>query len=77
MAAEFSIVSVRKSQIESMLEDGEGNKKKLEMALKMVDNMNEYLSTTQVGVSLTGIILGWLGADTLSQIFADFLVLHR
>lgn len=77
MAAEFAIVSVRKSQIESMLEDGEGNKKKLEMALKMVDNMNEYLSTTQVGVSLTGIILGWLGADTLSQIFADFLVLHR
>ena len=72
VAAEFSIVSVRKSQIESMLEDGEGNKKKLEMALKMVDNMNEYLSTTQVGVSLTGIILGWLGADTLSQIFADF-----
>ena len=72
MAAEFAIVSVRKSQIESMLEDGEGNKKKLEMALKMVDNMNEYLSTTQVGVSLTGIILGWLGADTLSQIFADF-----
>ena len=72
VAAEFAIVSVRKSQIESMLEDGEGNKKKLEMALKMVDNMNEYLSTTQVGVSLTGIILGWLGADTLSQIFADF-----
>lgn len=66
VAAEFAIVSVRKSQIESMLEDGEGNKKKLEMALKMVDNMNEYLSTTQVGVSLTGIILGWLGADTLS-----------
>lgn len=58
VAAEFAIVSVRKSQIESMLEDGEGNKKKLEMALKMVDNMNEYLSTTQVGVSLTGIILG-------------------
>lgn len=43
VAAEFAIVSVRKSQIESMLEDGEGNKKKLEMALKMVDNMNEYL----------------------------------
>ena len=30
VAAEFAIVSVRKSQIESMLEDGEGNKKKLE-----------------------------------------------
>ena len=28
VAAEFAIVSVRKSQIESMLEGGEGNKKK-------------------------------------------------
>ena len=68
VAAEFAIVSVRKSAIESALEEGTGNKKKLKLALQMVSNMNEYLSTTQVGVSTTGIILGWIGADTLSQI---------
>ena len=39
----------------------------------MVSNMNEYLSTTQVGVTTTGIILGWLGADTLATLLTDLL----
>ncbi len=73
VAAEFAIVSVRKSALESALEAGEGNKRKLRLALNMVSNMNEYLSTTQVGVTTTGIILGWLGADTLATLLTDLL----
>lgn len=73
VAAEFAIVSVRKSALESTLEAGEGNKRKLKLALNMVSNMNEYLSTTQVGVTTTGIILGWLGADTLATLLTDLL----
>lgn len=73
VAAEFAIVSVRKSALESALEAGEGNKRKLKLALNMVSNMNEYLSTTQVGVTTTGIILGWLGADTLATLLTNLL----
>ena len=73
VAAEFAIVSVRKSALESALEAGEGNKRKLKLALNMVSNMNEYLSTTQAGVTTTGIILGWLGADTLATLLTDLL----
>ena len=73
VAAEFAIVSVRKSALESALEAGEGNQRKLKLALNMVSNMNEYLSTTQVGVTTTGIILGWLGADTLATLLTDLL----
>ena len=73
VAAEFAIVSVRKSALDSTLEAGEGNKRKLKLALNMVSNMNEYLSTTQVGVTTTGIILGWLGADTLATLLTDLL----
>ena len=73
VAAEFAIVSVCKSALESALEAGEGNKRKLKLALNMVSNMNEYLSTTQVGVTTTGIILGWLGADTLATLLTDLL----
>lgn len=73
VAAEFAIVSVRKSALESAFEAGEGNKRKLKLALNMVSNMNEYLSTTQVGVTTTGIILGWLGADTLATLLTDLL----
>lgn len=52
-----------------MIANGQGNKKKLKRALHMVHNLNEYLSTTQVGTTLVGVVLGWFSADTLSQIF--------
>ena len=67
VAAEFALVGVRKSALESALEAGKGNKKKLELALKMTNNLNEYLSRTQVGITLAGIILGWIGADALAE----------
>lgn len=71
VASEFAIVTIRKSAIESALENKSGNERKLKLALQMVNKMNEYLSTTQVGVSLTGIILGWIGADSLTKLFSD------
>ncbi len=67
VAAEFALVQTRPS--EDMLANGQGNKKRLQRALHMVHNLNEYLSTTQVGTTLVGVVLGWFSADTLSQIF--------
>lgn len=69
VAAEFALVQTRPSQLEDMLANGQGNKKRLQRALHMVHNLNEYLSTTQVGTTLVGVVLGWFSADTLSQIF--------
>jgi len=37
----------------------------------MVTNLNEYLSTTQVGVSLAGIILGWIGETFFVDLLLD------
>ncbi|MCP0887891.1 hemolysin family protein [Ligilactobacillus sp. WILCCON 0076] len=71
VAAEFALVSVRKSALESALESGSGNERKLKLAVKMTSSLNEYLSTTQVGVTLSGIILGWIGADSLSRMLKD------
>lgn len=69
VAAEFALVQTRSSQLEDMLANGQGNRKKLQRALHMVHNLNEYLSTTQVGTTLVGAVLGWFSADTLSQLF--------
>lgn len=69
VAAEFALVQTRPSQLEDMLANGQGNKKRLQRARHMVHNLNEYLSTTQVGTTLVGVVLGWFSADTLSQIF--------
>lgn len=69
VAAEFALVQTRSSQLEDMLANDQGNQKKLKRALHMVHNLNEYLSTTQVGTTLVGVVLGWFSADTLAQIF--------
>ena len=71
VAAEFALVQTRPSQLEDMLAKGQGNKKKLQRALHMTHNLNEYLSTTQVGTTLVGVVLGWFSADTFAVILED------
>ncbi|UQS82016.1 hemolysin family protein [Bombilactobacillus folatiphilus] len=71
--AEFALVTTRVSQIEDAIENQKGNAKKLKRALHMVNNLNEYLSTTQVGTTVTSLILGWIGEDTLQSFFNHFL----
>ena len=73
VAAEFALVQTRPSQLEDLIDSGSGNQRKLNRALKMVKRLNEYLSTTQVGVSLTGIILGWIGESTIETLLVQLL----
>lgn len=39
----------------------------------MVQRLNEYLSTTQVGTSVCGIILGWIGEDFVTFLLIDVM----
>lgn len=73
VAAEFALVTARPSALEDAINQTPGNNKKLKLALKMTENLNEYLSTTQVGVSISGIILGWIGESTVEYILVDLL----
>lgn len=73
VASEFALVQSRPSAIEDLISKSTGSTKKLERALKMVHNLNEYLSTTQVGVSLAGIVLGWIGEATVEFLLVDVL----
>ncbi|WP_099974296.1 MULTISPECIES: hemolysin family protein [Lactobacillaceae] len=76
VAAEFALVQTRHSQVEDAIATS-GSTKKLERALHMIDNLNEYLSTTQVGVSICGIILGWIGESTIEFLLVDlFGIIH-
>lgn len=69
--AEFALVQTRPSQLEDMLANGKGNPKKVKRALHMVHNLNESLSTTQVGTTLVGVILGWIGQSTIEELLTD------
>lgn len=73
VASEFALVQSRPSALEEMLKAGQGNKVKLQRALKMVHHLNEYLSTTQIGVTVAGLILGWIGEEVVEFLLVDLL----
>ena len=71
VAAEFALVQTRLTALEEKQEERDKPSVKLNRAIKMVTNLNEYLSTTQVGVSVCGIILGWIGESTIESLLFD------
>ena len=66
VAAEFSLVRVRKSQVEILVEEG---RKGAKYAKLVADNVNAYLSACQLGITLASLALGWLGEPAVSKLF--------
>ncbi|MCC4340590.1 hemolysin family protein [Limosilactobacillus reuteri] len=75
VAAEFALVQARVTALEEMQAKRDKPSAKINRAIKMVTNLTEYLSTTQVGVSICGIILGWVGEGTIEELLTDALSL--
>ncbi len=75
VAAEFALVQARVTALEEMQAKSDKPSAKINRAIKMVTNLTEYLSTTQVGVSICGIILGWVGEGTIEELLTDALSL--
>ncbi|AZB11184.1 HlyC/CorC family transporter [Chryseobacterium sp. G0162] len=68
VAAEFSIVKVRYSQIQIKAAEGDSMAKQAEHIIKHLD---EYLSATQLGITLASLALGWVGESALHHIFEN------
>ncbi|WP_010621394.1 hemolysin family protein [Paucilactobacillus suebicus] len=77
VAAEFALVQTRLTALEERQEERDKPSTKINRAIKMVTNLNEYLSTTQVGVSVCGIILGWIGESFIESLLFDVLDLSH
>ena len=65
-AAEVSLVSVRRSRLKELAEQGHQGAQR---ALSLLANPGRLLSVTQVGVTLASLGLGWAGEDTLYRAF--------
>lgn len=68
VAAEFSIVKVRYSQIQLKVAEGNSMAKQAEHIIK---NLDAYLSATQLGITLASLALGWVGESALHHIVED------
>ncbi len=65
VAAEFAIVKVRYSQIELRAKTGN---RMAGLAQNMLNNLDSYLSATQLGITLASLGLGWIGEPVVSKI---------
>ena len=65
VAAEFSLVSVRRSRVVSLVESGDSRAVTL---LGLLDNLNSYISATQLGITMASLALGWIGEPALSKL---------
>ncbi|MET1248060.1 hemolysin family protein [Sporolactobacillus sp. STCC-11] len=66
VAAEFSIVKIRSTRLDELVRLG--NKRAI-ASKKIVDDLNAYLSTTQLGITVTALVLGWIGEPAVAHLF--------
>lgn len=65
VAAEFALVGVRRSRIETLAAAGKGTARRL---LRLLNNLNAYLSASQLGITLASLGLGWVGEPVIARL---------
>jgi CBS domain containing-hemolysin-like protein len=70
VAAEFSMVSVRRSRISQLVDAGDVQAKTVQALQRSIDRL---LSTTQLGITLSSLALGWIGESTMASLVAALL----
>lgn len=66
VAAEFSLVSVRRTRITELVEKGNPTAVFVQDA---IDNPDRVIAATQLGITLSSLALGWIGEPALSHLF--------
>ncbi len=70
VAAEFALVSVRRSRVEALIEGGNTTAKVVRSAIQDLDR---YIAATQLGITIASLGLGWVGEPALGHIVEPVL----
>src|ERR1043165_3712841 len=65
VAAEFALVGVRRSRVETLAATGDLRARRL---LTLLDNLNAYISATQLGITMASLALGWVGEPVFAHL---------
>jgi len=65
VAAEFSLVSVRRTRIAEMVSQGHRGARWVQRA---IDNPDKVIAATQLGITISSLALGWIGEPALAHI---------
>lgn len=64
VAAEFAIVRVRSSRIDQLISEGNKQARRVK---RILSHLDEYLSACQLGITVVGLVLGWLGEPVVHK----------
>ena len=70
VAAEFCCVKMRPSRLETLIQEGNTRAK---YAKKLIDELDEALSVTQLGITLASLGLGWVGEPFVAELIAPVI----
>src|SRR5882672_1765220 len=70
VAAEFSIVTVRKTRIDQLIAEGHRGARAVRRAVGAPDR---YIAATQLGITMASLGLGWMAEPALASIFEPAL----
>jgi CBS domain containing-hemolysin-like protein len=65
VAAEFALVGARRSKLQEMVDGGDRLSK---LAIKAIDNLDRYISATQLGITIASLALGWVGEPVVAAL---------
>src|SRR5215217_3659093 len=65
VAAEFAIVTVRKTRIDQLVAEGHRSARAVRRA---VTDPDSYIAATQLGITMASIGLGWIGEPALASL---------
>ncbi|HEY7890709.1 MAG TPA: CNNM domain-containing protein, partial [Solirubrobacteraceae bacterium] len=68
--AEYALVRARRARLEVMSDEGQRG---AALALRQLDQINDYISAVQIGVTMTSIGIGALGEPALASILKGAL----
>src|SRR4029079_17802626 len=63
VAAEFAIVTIRKTRVDQLI--AEGNKRAVAVR-RAVTNPDSYIAATQLGITMASLGLGWIGEPAVA-----------
>src|SRR3989344_9083497 len=69
VASEFALVAVRKTRINELVRKGNKAAKLVQSALEDLDS---YISATQLGITISSLALGWAGEPALAHFIEPF-----
>lgn len=67
VAAEFALVTIRRTRIEQLIDEGSGAARAVKRALSDLDT---FIAATQLGITMASLSLGWIGEPVLADLIA-------